>query len=190
VIKWKLLGLVHCVAIVNQSINQSINTLLTCCSLTNGVMATQALPPAEARVIRTPAHTHETVNTKENGVLPSKSSPNQSQNSIKSPSMPSIPRYFSVCPYIGLPVPLHLHPCYPSLVSTSSCSVLNWWRSLSTRRVGCIRPRPLGKRVWRTPYLASSPLVQSPDYPGGSFSSPFGGSGSISTCRNCPSRPV
>jgi hypothetical protein len=36
------------------SINQSINTLLTCCSLTSGVMAMQALPPAEARVVRTP----------------------------------------------------------------------------------------------------------------------------------------
>jgi hypothetical protein len=35
-------------------------------------MAMQALPPAEARVIRTPAHAHETVNTKENGVLPCK----------------------------------------------------------------------------------------------------------------------
>jgi hypothetical protein len=39
---------------VDQSINQSINTLLTCCSLTSGVMAMQALPPAEARVIQTP----------------------------------------------------------------------------------------------------------------------------------------
>jgi hypothetical protein len=46
-----------------QSINQSINTLLTCCSLTSGVMAMQALPPAEARVIRTPAKAHKTVNT-------------------------------------------------------------------------------------------------------------------------------
>jgi hypothetical protein len=32
-------------------------------------MAMQALPPAEARVIRTPAKAHETVNTNENGVL-------------------------------------------------------------------------------------------------------------------------
>lgn len=38
----------------SQSINQSINTLLTCCNLTSGVMVMQALPPAEARVIRTP----------------------------------------------------------------------------------------------------------------------------------------
>jgi hypothetical protein len=79
----------------HQSINQSINTLLTGCSLTSGVMAMQALPPAEARVIRTPALAHETVNTKENGVLPSKTAPNQSQNSIHTPAMPSIPRCIS-----------------------------------------------------------------------------------------------
>jgi hypothetical protein len=50
-------------------------------------MAMQALPLAEARVIRTPAKTHETVDTKENGVLPYKISPKIAQNSTETPAM-------------------------------------------------------------------------------------------------------
>jgi hypothetical protein len=51
-------------------------------------MAMQALPPAEARVIRTPAKAHEIVNTKENGVMLYKISQKSVQNSIKTPASP------------------------------------------------------------------------------------------------------
>jgi hypothetical protein len=51
----------------------------------NDVMAMQALPPAEAIVIRTPAHAHETVNTKDNGILPYKIGP---KTVLKSPQCP------------------------------------------------------------------------------------------------------
>jgi hypothetical protein len=95
-------------------------------------MAMEALPPAEARVIRMPAHTHETVNTKENGVMPYKPAqkPAQKQypNALRALN-PTI--YLSIRPHIRLLLPLHPHPCFPSPVSaSSSCFVLDWWRSL------------------------------------------------------------
>ena len=93
------------------SINQSINTLLTCCSLTSGVMAIQALPLAEARVIRTLAKAHKTVNTKENGVMPykisPKISPKQYQNARNVLNPTICP---SIRPYIDLLFPLYPIP--------------------------------------------------------------------------------
>ena len=45
------------------------DTPFTRCSL-RGRMAMQALPPAAARALRTPAHAPETVDTSENGASP------------------------------------------------------------------------------------------------------------------------
>jgi hypothetical protein len=42
----------HFIRVVGQSINQSINTLLTVSNLTSGVIFIQALPSAEAGVIQ------------------------------------------------------------------------------------------------------------------------------------------
>jgi hypothetical protein len=86
----------------------------------------QALPPLEAKVIRTPAEAHETVDTKENGVVPYKISPKISPKQYPnaySARNPTI--YLSIGPHISLLLPLHLHLCLPSPVSTPSYSVLN-----------------------------------------------------------------
>jgi hypothetical protein len=138
----------------------------------------QALPPAEARVIRTPAHTHKTV----------KQPKNQSKTVSKRPPSPQSHD-------ISLKSPSHwpaASSAPPSLLSLSSIRAILLLRSRSVAfvvDVGCIRPRSLGKPwVWRSSYPASSPPVPA------SLSwlivaSPVG-SGSISMCRNCPSRPV
>jgi hypothetical protein len=74
------------------------------------------------------AYAHETVDPKENGVLLNKISPKQYQNT-RNTLDPII--YLSISPH-SLLLPLHLYLRLLSLVITSSCFVLDSWRSSST----------------------------------------------------------